>query len=307
MPIPGPGTAISMTTIATEFGGTVPHSLSEYYRGGGLVANVPSNNPIPTSGTIAMGNFYGTGGGGRVAVNLTIASNVQNYDVFANRGPTYSAGTTDVTVTVNPGIVVGSASTGSFAMLVPSAFDAADTVTIVNNGTIIGMGGNGGNGGSGGPAAGGSPGTPGGVGGSALSVSRPTIVTNNGTVAAGGGGGGGGGALTSSPLIASSRRAGGGGGGGAGNNVGTGGSGGGGAPQGAGAAGSPGTLTTGGAGGPGTVGAVPGGPGGGQGAAGSPGVSGPRGAGAGAGSGNYITGNPFVTWPVTGTRLGGVA
>jgi hypothetical protein len=29
--------------------------------------------------------------------------------------------------------------------------------------------------------------------------------------------------------------------------------------------------------------------------------------GAGGGAGNYIVGNPFVTWPVTGTRQGGVA
>ena len=53
MAIPGPGTAISINTIATEFGGTVPHSLSEYYRGGGLVPNTPGNAAIPTSGQIA--------------------------------------------------------------------------------------------------------------------------------------------------------------------------------------------------------------------------------------------------------------
>jgi hypothetical protein len=29
--------------------------------------------------------------------------------------------------------------------------------------------------------------------------------------------------------------------------------------------------------------------------------------GAGGGGGNYVTGNPFVTYPATGTRLGGVA
>jgi hypothetical protein len=29
--------------------------------------------------------------------------------------------------------------------------------------------------------------------------------------------------------------------------------------------------------------------------------------GGGGGAGNYIVGNPFVTWPVTGTREGGVA
>jgi hypothetical protein len=90
MAIPGPGTAISMTTIATEFGGTVPHSLNEYYRGGGLVPNIPASAAIPTSGQIAIGNFYGSSA--RITVPLTIAANAYNYDVFTNRGPTYVAG-----------------------------------------------------------------------------------------------------------------------------------------------------------------------------------------------------------------------
>ena len=48
---------ISMTDIVNEFGGSVPHSLSEYYRNGGAV---PGNNTnVPTSGTISMSNFYG--------------------------------------------------------------------------------------------------------------------------------------------------------------------------------------------------------------------------------------------------------
>lgn len=301
MPIPGPGVPISMTTIATEFGGAVPHSLSEYYRGGGLVPNTPTNAAIPTSGTISMGNFYGSAN--RAIVSLVISGNVQNYDVFDNRGPNYVAGNTDLTVTINPGVVVGSASTGSFAMLVPSAFSPADTVTIVNNGTIIGAGGSGGSGGIAGQFVG-NPGNPGAAGGNALYVNRPTIVTNNGTLASGGGGGGGGGANLAPTA---NRRFGGGGGGGAGFTGGAGGAGGAGAGPSPGDPGSPGTASAGGSGGAGNLGVYPGGPGGGQGAAGASGTTGPRTAGAGGGTGNYITGNPFVTYPATGTRLGGVA
>jgi hypothetical protein len=128
-----------MTTIATEFGGTVPHSLSEYYRGGGLVPNAPQNAAIPTSGTISMGNFYGATN--RVAIPLVLSTNTYNYDVYANVGPSYVAGISDITVTVNPGVTIGSTSTGTYAMLVPSGFNAGDTVTIVNNGVIQGMGG----------------------------------------------------------------------------------------------------------------------------------------------------------------------
>jgi hypothetical protein len=318
-----------MTTIAGEFGGSVPHSLSEYYRGGGLVPNTPTNAAIPTSGTISMGNFYGSAN--RATINLTIASNTYNYDVYANRGPTYVPGTSDITVTVNPGVVVGSTSTGAYAMLVPSSFSPGDTVRIVNNGVIQGMGGAGGNGGQ---AAGASnipyPGSGGAAGGHALYVNRPTVVTNNGTLAGGGGGGGGGGGSTGiNGKYTNYARGGGGGGGGAGFNGGAGGSGGGLlAPTGPEArAGNPGQTGTSPAGGAGGAGgqfpsggvynqAGTGGAGGGRGANGSSGQNAPTtgaqftapssGAGGGA-AGRYMTGNPFVTWPAFGTRQGGVS
>jgi len=305
MPIPGPGVAISMTTIATEFGGTVPHSLSEYYRGGGLVPNAPINAAIPTSGAISMGNFYGATN--RVPVSLTITGNTYNYDVFANRGPAYVAGVSDITVTVNPGVTVGSTSTGAFAMLVPSGFNPGDTVTVVNNGVIQGRGGNGGAGGPSSAPLPSRPGSPGGGGGNAISVSRPTVITNNGVVAGGGGGGGGSPGRTTVNPKGTTYGGGAGGGGGAGFDGGTGGAAGvgtnGGSP-----AGSPGTSAAGGAGGGTPLQPNIGGPGGGRGAAGTAGRTEPAGpGGAGGAAGNYIVGNPFVTWPVTGTRQGGVA
>jgi hypothetical protein len=329
MPIPGPGTAISMTTIATEFGGSVPHSLSEYYRGGGLVPNSPTNAAIPTSGTISMGNFYGSAN--RVAVNLTISGNTYNYDVFSNRGPTYSPGSSDITVTVNPGVTVGSTSTGAYAMLVPSSFSPGDTVRIVNNGVIQGMGGAGGNGAPSGYGQNQAQmsGAPGAAGGHALYVNRPTVVTNNGTIAGGGGGGGGGASITVGPAkLLNYLRGGGGGGGGAGFNGGGFGTGGSlASPAGPGArAGNPGQAGTSPAGGAGGAagadpaagqynGATPGGAGGGRGAAGTtaqnspiaPAASGPGIGGGGGAAGRYITGNPLVTWPAFGTRQGGVS
>ena len=298
MAIPGPGIPLKLSAIADEFGGTPADNLSEYYRGGGLVPDITANAGIPTSGIIRIGNFYGSTN--RVPINLTISANTQNYDLFTNRGPTYIAGAADLTLTVNPGIVVGSASTGSFAMLVPSAFSPTDTVTIINNGLVIGAGGSGGDGNGG----------PGGVGGNALSLSRPTTITNNGTVAGAGGGGGAGG--FGQAAFGGGFRGGGGGGGGAGSNVGAAGAGGPGT-LGNGNPGSPGTVPAGGAGGPGNNPlAGPGGAGGGQGSPGTagspgPGPGGPGPGGTGGARGNYIVGNPFSTWPVTGTRLGGVA
>lgn len=58
MTLPASG-SISLSQIATEFGGSAPHSLTEYYRGGSLVQNRPPNLAIPTSGSIDLTDFYG--------------------------------------------------------------------------------------------------------------------------------------------------------------------------------------------------------------------------------------------------------
>lgn len=259
-----------------------------------------------------MSILLGHGGKGRVAISLTATGN--NYDVYANRGPSYVAGTSDITVTIAAPTVIGSTSTGSYAFLVPSSFNPTDTVTVVNNGLIQGTGGNGGAGG----VTGGS-GSSGAGGGNAIYVNRPTVITNNGTVASGGGGGGGGNGRSGVGFVVgkasyNGNLGGGGGGGGAGTSGGSGGAGGpsnsipgdGGVPP-AGTPGGAGTSAGGGGGGSGgslpNGSGYPGGSGGGRGASGS---SAPVGAGGG-GAGNYIVGNPFVTWPATGTRQGGVA
>ena len=59
MPLPSSG-SISLLDVATEYGGTTPHGLDEYYRGGSFVANTTSTSSIPTSGTIDLNDFYGT-------------------------------------------------------------------------------------------------------------------------------------------------------------------------------------------------------------------------------------------------------
>ncbi len=55
LPSSGP---LTLSDIQTEFGGSNPISLSEYYRGGGYVPS--SVSAVPASGTISIGNFYGT-------------------------------------------------------------------------------------------------------------------------------------------------------------------------------------------------------------------------------------------------------
>lgn len=60
MAIKGSGSPLSITEIKNEFGGSAPHSLSEYKRAGGLVPESPSNSSIPTTNNnIRISNFYG--------------------------------------------------------------------------------------------------------------------------------------------------------------------------------------------------------------------------------------------------------
>ncbi|WP_020594103.1 hypothetical protein [Kiloniella laminariae] len=107
-------------------------------------------------------------------------------------------------VIVMPGVVIGSASTGAFA-LHTGDLPATSELTLINNGTIAGCGG------SGGGAL-----VNGAVGGPGLSVGCLLEFDNtNGIVGGGGGGGGGGG-------HSNTRSNGGGGGGGAGRNGGEG-------------------------------------------------------------------------------------
>ena len=61
MTLPSSG-ILTLSDIQTEFGGVNPARLSEYYAGGAYVPSGTTgvNGPVPTSGTIAISDFYGT-------------------------------------------------------------------------------------------------------------------------------------------------------------------------------------------------------------------------------------------------------
>lgn len=50
---------ISLNQIKAEFGATGTRSLTEFYRGGAFVPNIPANSSVPTSGAISLLNFLG--------------------------------------------------------------------------------------------------------------------------------------------------------------------------------------------------------------------------------------------------------
>lgn len=56
LPRSGP---ISWEMIRAEFGGGYPIYMDQYYRGRGLVPDVPANYGVPTSGPIYASQFYG--------------------------------------------------------------------------------------------------------------------------------------------------------------------------------------------------------------------------------------------------------
>jgi len=251
------------------------------------------------SGAISLSNFYGKSN----QFSFSIAASTNNLDL---RTAAVNAGwnqSTKVVATINGGVTISSTSTGSAAMTISGSFPGG--VELINNGTIIGRGGNGGRGGGFAP----SPPTGGTAAGTGLSVSTAVSITNNGTVAGGGGGGGGGGNRVGPRGIAF-----GGGGGGGGRGGSTGGPA---AIQSSyyGQAGQPGTTAAAGNGGagagpnPASLPGVAGGPGGAGGSAGTKGTNGntatPLGfGGAGGAAGSATSGGGNITWLVNGTRLG---
>jgi hypothetical protein len=279
--------AIKLSEIQTEFTGSNPISMSEYYRGLLVTAN---NTNVPTSGVITLSNFYNSVRqfAFTISSNLTTPQNLRTLAIAAGWD-----GVAPVVATNSA--IISSNTTGSPALTVNGSFPAG--VTLLNTGTIVGMGGAGGVGNAGGAYA----------GAAAILVQVALSINNSGGTIAGGGGGGGGGSAGGT-----GGRLGGGGGGGGGRTGLTNSSagGGGGAPWYPGSAGGVGSFSS--AGGGGSAGYPPwGGNGGAGGTWGSNGSAGLIGAdppyqtsGAGGAGGAAVSGNSNVTWVATGTRYG---
>ena len=136
------------------------------------------------------GSHPNRGGDSRVTITLTIGSNTADYNIFNNRGGTYSAGLSDVTL-VNNATIYG-ATTGAYALDTGSGWNAADTVTIDNNSLIVGDGGDGGDGGAVNNQSA-SAAEAGAAAGHAVNLQFAVTIDNTGGTISGGGGGGGGG------------------------------------------------------------------------------------------------------------------
>jgi len=278
----------------------------------------------------AVRTLAGVGGAGTIISmqNLQGKSNTFPFNLSGTdvnlRNAAIAAGwntTAKVIATITAPTTISSTSTGTPALTVNGAFP--NGAELINNGIILGRGGNGGGGAniSTPPSASFyTAGSNGSVGGAGLTVTVPLTLNNGSGTIAGGGGGGGGGSGRALSARGQYNAAGGGGGGGRG--VSTGGPGGvasgGGGGNSSGLPGGAGTLLAAGAGGPrgpnmsgpgGTISAGPGGAGGTWGSAGAAGGNAvPTGSpvSTGGASGAAIAGNSNITYVSTGTRLGPV-
>lgn len=175
------GGSTSGRSINLEFSraATATTSMSQLYRGGGIVTG--NNTNVPTSGAISLSQFYNA----TRQFAFTIGANQTNADLrtlAVNAGWDQSA---PVVATIGSGVYISSNNTGIPALTISGSFPSG--VQLVNNGFIVGMGGVGGvGGGSSGQGSGGA------AGGLALSVSTAVSINNAGTIGGGGGGGGGG-------------------------------------------------------------------------------------------------------------------
>ena len=162
---------ISLANIQTEFGGSNPISLSEYYRNGAYVTS--NNTGVPTSGAISLSQFYGT----TAQFSFTISSNYSTPQNLATLATAAGWDGNDYLVVTNSAII-SSNTTSTAALTINGSFP--NGVLLINNGTIVGMGGRGGWAGSNNAEA----------GGNAILVSSAVSINNaSGTIAGGGGGG----------------------------------------------------------------------------------------------------------------------
>ena len=139
--LPSAPNSLSINQIAQEYGGSTPHSMSEYYGDGDNVLDGAQGDggAIPESGAISIGDFFG--GRDRVVINLTISSNTQSYQISQQYGGTYEAGFTDIILTNNAQVGSTAVSTAGIYSGTAPNYASGDTLKIVNAGNIRGRGG----------------------------------------------------------------------------------------------------------------------------------------------------------------------
>ena len=156
---------ISLADIAAEFGGSAPHSLSEYYG---------AASGIPASGGITMGDFYAAS----AVTAITLTGDHKEINLRSEAINLGWDGVSALEFVIDTGATCWSDDTNIAALTTGTNFPAG--LTITNKGKIMGRGGNGGN----------LSNMNGGAGGPALELEVPVTIDNSQGYIGGGGGGG---------------------------------------------------------------------------------------------------------------------
>lgn len=178
-PFGGNGAPLSFSELQTEFGGSNPISMSEYYRNGSYVTD--NNVDVPTSGVISMSEFYGASKKFVVTVSAT-ATNVSAATLLTAAGWNTES---FFQININSGVTLYSTSTANGGLTISGSYPYG--FAVVNSGVLMGMGGQGGSDSS----------LAGENGGPALKIvnsyttAQMSVTNNSGAYIAGGGGGGG--------------------------------------------------------------------------------------------------------------------
>jgi hypothetical protein len=109
---------------------------------------------VPTGAITMPDNFYGKPAG--FSFSRTITSDVNNYNLF---NEAVAAGWDQITplnaaVTIGSGVRIASTLSANSSFLISGSFPTGTTISVINNGTIVGRGGDGGNGGGSGGGGG---------------------------------------------------------------------------------------------------------------------------------------------------------
>ena len=201
MTTPLAGSAISLLDIQNEFGGSTPISINEYYSQGASV-NTIGIAGIPASGTIAFSDFYNKNA--KAQVSLPANTTLYNVNVYSYLVDSGWNGIAPATFIIPSTTYIGSNDIQKASLTISGRFP--NGLTLVNNGYIIGRGGQGGIGRDGpintpyynattrtnGSTAAGRNGENGGTGLIITDTATNVTINNLGVIAGGGGGGGGG-------------------------------------------------------------------------------------------------------------------
>ena len=200
MAIPSSGQSLSLSALRTEFvGGSSAISLGDLYRGGSNILKKAGDNQatnlaasLPTSGALDVSDFYDQAKGftftyTTAGLGATSATDQNASDLF---GDDYDVNYPK-NIVIPSDITLGTNNTSEYALEIDSG--GAGTITVTNNGNIIGAGGAGGSAGSAGSSGAGGDGGAGAAGGDAVKAAVPVTIINNGSILAGGGGGAAGG------------------------------------------------------------------------------------------------------------------